>query len=338
MTQTSKSINSTESLDTDARPIRLAIAGFGNQGQEHFQACRANPELANVVAVCDPAKVEENLGNGIRCYRSLDNLFKTESIDAIIVATPPIHYRKVVTEAAKFQLPILLEKPLGLNLQEAGDLIDICDQNNSPLLLAAQRRFHPSFLRVSELLRDMAEVKSAELELMIAVQKNVTAQNTGQDWRCSVGAMLDLGFHAIDLGRLWFGELQLVSANVFDDRRQICRNRIDTEAHLLFKTEAGTLFRIRIGRTLHKSERLTVHGDGETLIANRGAVHRILNNEEFCESTCDPDWCVAMQAQLRELQKVCLGTACQSTTTLSSIQGLITMQLIEEAYDRSEYA
>ncbi len=328
--------------------LKIAIVGIGKQGQEHVRACLQNPTLVRLVSVCDPnadwSELPGKYQDIARC-RTVDELLLLSPTrpDAVIVATPPTEYCRVVRELAAGRVAIMLEKPFGMKHSEAGELLEACGELGSNLVLAAQRRFHPSYQKVSELLREMDDVRSANLELFInapPVDNDATEESNdgprGDNWRDRVGTMLDLGFHAIDLGRMWFGELKLIAASVFDARGRVCRDRRDVEAHLLFRTESGTQLRIRIGRASVKSERFRLQAENQSIDASREHVQLTTANGKTQRWEYEPTWTVAMSHQLREWIDAC--PYLNPSVSTSAIEGLLTMQLIEEAYARPEFA
>lgn len=323
-------------------PIRIAIVGLGKQGKEHLDACNLNSDITKVVAVCDRDRnrvSEFSNDSGVACFLDVKDLVAAVSlgIEALIVVAPPTLYSELMPTLAVAGIPMMFEKPLGTSLQEASKLLQLCIDQKTPLTLAAQRRFHPSYLKVEEYLRATEGIRTAEMKLTINASPDVLSVGDLGNWRQHVGAMMDLGFHAIDLARQWFGELRLVSANIFDSQSRICRDRADAEAHLLFRTETGIMLRIRVGRSDQKSEETFIQSDSLSLHATRSAVH-----VKRFDGTCDlfefeQDWSVAMREQLCHFHEV-VRSKQNFSATQSAISSLITMQLIEEAYARPEYA
>src|SRR5690606_38992568 len=124
--------------------------------------------------------------------------------------------------------------------------------------------------------------------------------------------------------------------SVFDARGRVCRDRRDAEAHLLFRTESGTQLRIRIGRASSKSEQFRLQAENQSIDASREHVQLTTTTGETQHWDYDPTWTVAMSHELREWTAAC--SYPYPSVSTSAIEGLLTMQLIEEAYARPEFA
>jgi predicted dehydrogenase len=133
-------------------------------------------------------------------------------VDAVYVATPAhLHYEhvKACAEAGK---PVLCEKPLGMTVAQAEEMIDVCDRRGVKLGCAFMMRFvsqHQEALRLIQQGRLGRPVYArAQLSCWYPPIANAWRQDptTGGG-----GSLMDMGGHCIDLLEMFFGNVSRVS-------------------------------------------------------------------------------------------------------------------------------
>ena len=179
-------------------PIRIGLVGCGRVAEfGYLPAFRqaAGVKLAGVADI-DQTRCKD-VAPGVPAYESVGDLIKTGGLDALIISTPTRFHVAGARCAAEAGLPALVEKPPGLNVEEAGTLHAL----NSPLWIGFNRRFEPGITRLkSELRRDSDMHLQLELHYRRAAWKPFDMQDD---------ALLDLGPHLIDLAR-WLTESKIL--------------------------------------------------------------------------------------------------------------------------------
>ena len=109
---------------TATRPIGVAIAGLGFGDAVHRPALAANPGL-EAVALWHPR--QERLDqvcaeSGLKGYTDWDALLADESVEAVIIATPPAPRHHLALRALQAGKHLLLEKPVALDAQQVANL------------------------------------------------------------------------------------------------------------------------------------------------------------------------------------------------------------------------
>ena len=100
--------------------IRVGVVGAGVIAAEHFKHIHAN-ERAELVAICDivPDMAEKAAGQyGAASYTQVSSMLEKESLDALFICVPPFAHDDIEEQAAKKGIHLLVEKPLGLNMDE----------------------------------------------------------------------------------------------------------------------------------------------------------------------------------------------------------------------------
>lgn len=202
--------------------IRTAVVGTGRVGKSHVQGVLKNPdvmELAGIVemnrALAD--QVAEQFH--VRAYYSLEEALADPSIEAFIVALPQyLHYSigKQILEAGRH---VLIEKPLGLNLDEVRGLIDAAEKNNVYVMAGQSRRFYRAIQHAKELLPEI-DGPTNLLYNFACIFTEKTAPAWWREEKKSGGLVLGmLGSHSIDLTLWMFDGKEPVS--VYAESRNI---------------------------------------------------------------------------------------------------------------------
>ena len=115
--------------------LKIAVIGTGLVGSFHAETFFRNPN-SELIAVCDIDKEKVNkIANRFKCkaYNEFESLINTEKLDAISIATPEQIRIAPALLAIEKGLKILLEKPLGRNLEDIENLVNKI-KNHSKLI------------------------------------------------------------------------------------------------------------------------------------------------------------------------------------------------------------
>src|SRR5688572_26372830 len=136
--------------------VRFAVVGTGWFGQEAVLPAFANVPNATLAAIVsgDPKKRQE-LGEhyGVKAYsyEDYDNLLASGEIDAVYNVLPNSLHRDYTIRAAQARIPVLCEKPLAGNAEDARRMVEACAQAGVPLMTAYRLHFDPANLTAVEL-------------------------------------------------------------------------------------------------------------------------------------------------------------------------------------------
>ena len=104
------------------RKIKLAVVGIGVMGVKHIDAINKTSN-AKLTAVVDFKK--NSIINKINAnfYSSIKDMFKSETIDGVIIATPNSSHFKDGLEVIRHKCPVLIEKPITIRSVDTDKLI-----------------------------------------------------------------------------------------------------------------------------------------------------------------------------------------------------------------------
>jgi len=129
--------------------IRAAVIGCGRVSRTaHYSTLQENDDF-DFVAVCDTDKVRADewaAFNGVKAYYSVEELLDGENLDFVTVNVPNGLHPEIGMKAAARGVHVMCEKPLGMRIEDADDLIRLCDEKGVRLFTVMQNRFNATNL------------------------------------------------------------------------------------------------------------------------------------------------------------------------------------------------
>lgn len=126
-------------------PLKVILAGLGVRGRHWAEVLTRSPRT-DILAYVDPnpAAIERAAAQyGVRpAFSSVeDALAALPDAGGLVLANPPIGRTAQVRTAAALGIPMLVEKPLALSLDEAAALVGIAESANVPLMVGLNFRY-----------------------------------------------------------------------------------------------------------------------------------------------------------------------------------------------------
>lgn len=177
------------STATGALP-RIAVVGAGAMGGLHARVV-ATSRRAVLAGIVDPAPevggpVAERWG--VPHALDLDDL---DGVDAVVLASPSATHRALALRVLDARLPLLVEKPVCPDLEDAIEVIDAAERAGVPFMCGFLERFNPAVLTVMALLEEPVHV--------------VATRHSPYAPRITTGVAWDLLVHDVDLAVRCFG-------------------------------------------------------------------------------------------------------------------------------------
>ena len=108
------------------RPLRVAVVGPGGWGRQHVRIFSSRPDTELVAIVGrDPDRTTSQAAlDHTRGYTRIAEMLDTEQPDLVTVCLPNESHFELTLELVKAGVPLLVEKPLVFQLDEADELLD----------------------------------------------------------------------------------------------------------------------------------------------------------------------------------------------------------------------
>jgi UDP-N-acetylglucosamine 3-dehydrogenase len=177
--------------------ITLGIAGLGYIGRIHLEASQ---KVADVrVAAIGSLRSEEirEAQRDLTVYSTYSELVSDSRLDAVVICLPTFLHEQYVIEALEKGRHVLCEKPMALDAEAAGRMVDAAKRNGRILMVAQVLRFWPQYVRIRELVcaGAVGNVRSLSLSRL----GRFPAWGTWfRDPAKSGGCLLDLQVHDVD--------------------------------------------------------------------------------------------------------------------------------------------
>ena len=197
--------------------VRVGLVGSSGWSEFMYLQNLQDSPHGKVVAIAarKPERLEE-LGKKYSIeHRFTDwrELITSGEIDALIVATPDRHHREISLAALAAGIPVMCEKPLAMNVADAGEMLDAAMNTGLINNVMFTWRNLPLHKKIKELLEAgvVGDVYHFDIRFMMG-----WARKPEYVWRVDAregnGAIGDLGVHDIDLTRWLLGEISSVYA------------------------------------------------------------------------------------------------------------------------------
>jgi predicted dehydrogenase len=141
-----------------SRKINVGIIGTGWIGEIRAKVCANHPLVESLhIAEIDPAKLarvgeETRATTATQDYREL---LSRDDLDAVFVcSTPETTHYPIARDCLQARKHTLLEKPMGLELKEADELIALATKEKLKFTIGYTQRFNPKFAYVKQCLVD----------------------------------------------------------------------------------------------------------------------------------------------------------------------------------------
>lgn len=198
--------------------IKIGVMGCGVVSEYgHLPPLRDSKQFA-LHALMDPARdrVEDYSKRfGVPHAFTDEPSFFNSGIEAVSICSPaPFHLQNVQGAAAQ-KLPVLCEKPLAMDADEAQQIIDTMQRADLPLYVGFCYRFAGVAQAIRDLIQDGAIGEPRTLRLIYNWDcHGKYEQGPDGKWRIyqrradrmlEGGPMVDCGVHQIDLAQWWLG-------------------------------------------------------------------------------------------------------------------------------------
>jgi len=198
--------------------IRLGIIGFGGFGDFIFKSL-SHSEHFKLVAIADSLVDEEKIPKGIIFTREWKQIINSESIDAVVIATPPRSHAQLTIESLKAGKHVLTEKPIALSVIDAQKIVAASNKYKKTVMVDFLQRFNPLLEILNRLYKDniFGEFERFYVE-NYAQDETLPPSHWFWDQNISGGILLEHAVHFIDIVH-WFKSGNIEDIAGFADYR-----------------------------------------------------------------------------------------------------------------------
>ncbi|MCF7871167.1 MAG: Gfo/Idh/MocA family oxidoreductase [Candidatus Omnitrophica bacterium] len=171
--------------------LKAAIIGLGKLGSIHLRIYKESKKIEKIYLVDTDKRALKEPGLPVYSdYRSLK-----DKVDLVSIATPTSTHFEIARFFLENKIPVLVEKPISKNPQEAKKLIKIAQKNKTLIFVGHVERFNSAYLKAKETIKN---------PLFIECHRLSPYPHRSLD----ISVVLDLMIHDLDI------ILDLASANI----------------------------------------------------------------------------------------------------------------------------
>ena len=135
------------------RPLGIAVVGAGRIGTLRARLAGKHPAVGFLaISDRDPQRAQALATAAGAQFHSTDNdaVIEHPSVNAVIVSTPEGDHAAPIIRALELGKPVLVEKPIALDLEEADRVLAVLARTRGNLRVGYSRRYKECFLRAKE--------------------------------------------------------------------------------------------------------------------------------------------------------------------------------------------
>jgi len=203
------------------RKIKFGIIGLGFIANKFAETVKAM-NSAELVAVADRAKASAAAFGkryGVptdKCYASLEELVRDESIDVVYVSVPHVFHKDITLVCLENGKGVLCEKPVAITADEIKEVIVAAEKNKVFFMEAMKTRFLPINQKVKQLIAagEIGEVRLLQADF--GFKAPVDPENRLFNQELGGGALLDVGVYNLSYSTFLLGNApEFITGNLY---------------------------------------------------------------------------------------------------------------------------
>lgn len=205
--------------------LSVGIIGLGKMGRLHMMNC-LHIDNVKIEAAADRSKTALNKAKSIgvkKLYTDYHDLLNDAlGLDAVIIALPNFLHFDCVRSALEAGLDVFVEKPLARNVEECRRIVKLVKSTGKKLMIGHSMRY----VNAIEEMKNVAEkghigrieVVTIEEILNGPFSHGIVPSPVAEWWfdpeKSGGGALIDLGYHMIDLFRFFAGDSKVIFSSL----------------------------------------------------------------------------------------------------------------------------
>lgn len=204
---------------------KVGVIGLGRMGKLHLMDC-LKINSVEVVAAADASKkaLDKAKSLGVKAvYADYHDMLRHSSdFDAVVISLPNFMHFESIQLALEAGLNVFVEKPMATSLDDCREVVRLVGKSGRKFMVGHVNRFMEHVEKMKEQMNKGAigDVEVATIEEVInGPFSHPRVPSPVADWwfdpkKAGGGALLDVGYHMIDLFRFFAGDATVMYANL----------------------------------------------------------------------------------------------------------------------------
>jgi glucose-fructose oxidoreductase len=211
ITMAESSAQSTSAQST-GKPLRVAIVGLVHGHVAGFLGPALKRSDIQIVGIVEPdQQLAHRYTNQFKLdpqllYSDVEQMLTTVQPQAVLVYTDTRDHRRIVEAAARHRIPVMMEKPLAVSVEDALAIKRAAAAAHIPVLVNYETTWYPSNTAVYQLVRDgaLGDIRKVVVHDGHKGPKEIGVEPEFFSWltdpaRNGAGALFDFGCYGADL-------------------------------------------------------------------------------------------------------------------------------------------
>ena len=191
---------------------------------------------------------------------SYEELFEGPQLHAVYIATPHTSHTALVKMCMDHDLPVICEKPMGINLKEVQELVDLARHKKVYLMEALWTRFLPSFQAAKRHIDAGAIGKVEGLRADFGFKTGAHSRERLLKLELGGGALLDIGIYPVFLAHAMFGAPKHITAVA-----RFSEGGVDIDDTIVLEHEGGQIATLHCTFLAKTKTEAVIYGSTGTL-------------------------------------------------------------------------
>jgi predicted dehydrogenase len=139
--------------------ISVALYGAGSMGSFHARVISSNPNCSLAYIVDSNSERGQNLSE-MHNAKWIGDVNETLLVDAVVIASPTEFHFATAMRYINAGIPVLVEKPIGLNFCEVKELVSKARETRTVLKCGLVERFNPVIIKAMQITRNPIHFQS----------------------------------------------------------------------------------------------------------------------------------------------------------------------------------
>lgn len=267
------------------KKVKVGIIGTGWIAESHIQSYLNQPDV-QIVAAADliPGKAEAKMKKfgieGVRCYLSHKDMLDNEpDLDLVSVCTYNTQHATPTIYALEKGVPVLLEKPFGVTLDDAVQVMKAEKRTGKLVSVGFQPRFDANMQMIKKIVESGVLGDIYYIQTGGGRRRGIPGSTFIEKSTGGIGALGDIGCYSLDmvLNAIGYPKPLTVSGYTSDffgtnpkyNGEDAARFSVDDFAAAFVRLEGGIILDFRIAWAMH------VDTPGDTIIFGKEGALRI---------------------------------------------------------------
>lgn len=311
--------------------VQLGMVGAGAIAQSYGQALTGCEE-ARLVAVADVrAEAARALAEGCGCrsYSGYEAMAEAESLDAVVVCTPPVSHPEISIYFLERGAHVLCEKPLSVSVDGAKRMIDAAKRSGAKLTMASKFRYVDDVTRAKSIVMSGILGQIVLFENAFTSRVDMTTRWNSDPTISGGGVLIDNGTHSVDLMRYFLGPLSEVQ--VVEGKR-VQGLSVEDTVRIFVRSVGGVVGNIDLSWSIDKEldHYLKIYGShGTVSVGWKESKYRQSSSREWVVFGHGYDKVQAFRRQIANFARAIRG---EESLLISSDDALASVEVMEAAY------